>query len=53
MEPAGRHMFDTLDMCATATEMGARGEFNVGQFCREGFGRGPFPLGFGTSGHSR
>ena len=33
---------------AAATEMGARGEFNVGQLCRERFGREAFLLGFGT-----
>ena len=30
---------------AAATEMGARGEFNVGQFCRERLGRGAFSPG--------
>ncbi len=33
---------------AAATEMGARGEFNVGQLCRERFGREAFLLGLGT-----
>jgi len=33
---------------AAATEMGARGEFNVGQLCRERFGTEAFLLGFGT-----
>jgi protein-L-isoaspartate(D-aspartate) O-methyltransferase len=33
---------------AAATEMGARGEFNVGQLCRERFGQEAFLLGFGT-----
>ena len=33
---------------AAATEMGARGEFNVGQLCRERFGRDAFLVGFGT-----
>jgi erythromycin esterase-like protein len=33
---------------AAATEMGARGEFNVGQLCRERFGRETFLVGFGT-----
>ena len=33
---------------AAATEMGTRGEFNVGQLCRERFGRDAFLLGFGT-----
>jgi erythromycin esterase-like protein len=33
---------------AAATEMSARGEFNVGQLCREQFGELAFLLGFGT-----
>jgi protein-L-isoaspartate(D-aspartate) O-methyltransferase len=33
---------------AAATEMSARGELNVGQLCRERFGRDAFLLGFGT-----
>ena len=33
---------------AAATEMSGRGEFNVGQLCRERFGSGAFLLGFGT-----
>jgi protein-L-isoaspartate(D-aspartate) O-methyltransferase len=33
---------------AAATEMSARGEFNVGQLCRERFGPEAFLLGFGT-----
>jgi protein-L-isoaspartate(D-aspartate) O-methyltransferase len=33
---------------AAATEMSARGEFNVGQLCRERFGADVFLLGFGT-----
>ena len=33
---------------AAATEMSARGEFNVGQLCRERFGEQAFLLGFGT-----
>jgi protein-L-isoaspartate(D-aspartate) O-methyltransferase len=33
---------------ASATEMGARGELNVGQLCRERFGRGVYAVGFGT-----
>jgi protein-L-isoaspartate(D-aspartate) O-methyltransferase len=33
---------------AAATEMSTRGEFNVGQLCREGFGKDAFLLGFGT-----
>jgi protein-L-isoaspartate(D-aspartate) O-methyltransferase len=37
---------------AAATEMGARGEFNVGQLCRENFGLDAFLVGFGTD-HGR
>jgi protein-L-isoaspartate(D-aspartate) O-methyltransferase len=33
---------------ASATEMGARGEHNVGQLCREAFGDGAYLVGFGT-----
>lgn len=33
---------------ATATEMGARGEHNVGQLCREAFGEQAYLIGFGT-----
>jgi protein-L-isoaspartate(D-aspartate) O-methyltransferase len=33
---------------AAATEMGARGEHNVGQLCRSRFGAGAFLVGFGT-----
>ena len=33
---------------AAATEMGARGETNVGQLCRECFGDGAYLIGFGT-----
>ncbi len=33
---------------AAATEMSARGEFNIGQLCRERFGKDAFLLGFGT-----
>ena len=33
---------------ARATEMSARGEFNVGQLCREAYGRDAFLVGFGT-----
>jgi protein-L-isoaspartate(D-aspartate) O-methyltransferase len=33
---------------ARFTEMSARGELNVGQLCREGFGDGAYLLGFGT-----
>ena len=33
---------------AAATEMGARGEYNVGQLCREALGPDAFLVGFGT-----
>ena len=33
---------------ASATEMGAAGEFNIGQLCREAFGRRCVSIGFGT-----
>jgi protein-L-isoaspartate(D-aspartate) O-methyltransferase len=33
---------------ASATEMGARGETNIGQLCRERFGARAFSVGFGT-----
>jgi len=33
---------------ARATEMGARGELNVGQLCREAYGAEAFNVGFGT-----
>jgi protein-L-isoaspartate(D-aspartate) O-methyltransferase len=33
---------------ALATEMSARGEFNVGQLCRSGFGTSAYLVGFGT-----
>ncbi len=33
---------------AQATEMGARGEHNVGQLCRATFGTGAYIVGFGT-----
>ena len=33
---------------ASATEMGARGELNVGQLARERFGAGAYRVGFGT-----
>jgi protein-L-isoaspartate(D-aspartate) O-methyltransferase len=33
---------------AAATEMGARGEINVGQLCREAFGDDVYAIGFGT-----
>ncbi len=33
---------------AAATETGGRGQHNVGQLCREEFGRGAYLIGFGT-----
>ncbi|MGO8914951.1 MAG: protein-L-isoaspartate(D-aspartate) O-methyltransferase [Stellaceae bacterium] len=33
---------------AAATEMSARGEYNIGQLCREEFGNGVYSIGFGT-----
>jgi len=33
---------------ASATEMGARGEHNIGELCRKGFGAGSYRIGFGT-----
>jgi len=33
---------------AAATEMGARGEFNIGQLARETYGNGAYLMGFGT-----
>ena len=33
---------------ASATELGLRGEFNIGQLCRERFGRTVYAIGFGT-----
>jgi protein-L-isoaspartate(D-aspartate) O-methyltransferase len=33
---------------AAATEMGARGELNIGQLCREHYGQRAFLVGFGT-----
>jgi len=33
---------------AAATEMGAHGELNIGQLCRERFGDGCYAIGFGT-----
>jgi protein-L-isoaspartate(D-aspartate) O-methyltransferase len=33
---------------ASATEMGQRGQLNVGQLCREKFGASAFLIGFGT-----
>jgi len=34
---------------AAATEMGRRGEYNIGQLCREHFGRACYAIGFGTN----
>jgi len=34
---------------AAATEMSARGEFNIGQLCREEFGSNAYSIGFGTN----
>lgn len=34
---------------AGATEMSKRGEFNIGQLCREQFGDGAYSIGFGTN----
>ena len=33
---------------AAATEMSARGEYNIGHLCREEFGDGVYSIGFGT-----
>jgi len=33
---------------AAATDMSARGEFNIGQLCRENFGRDVYAIGLGT-----
>ena len=33
---------------AAATEMGARGQHNVGQLCREAYGHGAYLIGFGS-----
>jgi protein-L-isoaspartate(D-aspartate) O-methyltransferase len=33
---------------AAATEMSARGEFNIGHLCREEFGNSTYSIGFGT-----
>jgi protein-L-isoaspartate(D-aspartate) O-methyltransferase len=33
---------------ANATEMSKRGEHNIGQLCKEHFGRGAYSIGFGT-----
>jgi len=35
---------------AAATEMSSRGEFNIGQLCREQFGPSAYSVGFGTHG---
>ena len=34
---------------AAATEMGRRGEHNIGQLCRQHFGAGSYHIGFGTN----
>jgi protein-L-isoaspartate(D-aspartate) O-methyltransferase len=34
---------------AAATEMGRRGEHNIGQLCRQHFGTGSYHIGFGTN----
>ena len=34
---------------AAATEMSSRGEYNIGQLCREEFGRNAYSIGFGTN----
>lgn len=34
---------------AAATEMGRRGEYNIGQLCREHFGSASYHIGFGTN----
>jgi protein-L-isoaspartate(D-aspartate) O-methyltransferase len=34
---------------ASATEMGRRGEHNIGQLCRAQFGEGSYHIGFGTN----
>jgi protein-L-isoaspartate(D-aspartate) O-methyltransferase len=34
---------------ASATEMAARGEHNLGQLCRKAYGRGAYHIGFGTN----
>lgn len=34
---------------AAATEMGRRGEHNIGQLCREHFGQASYHIGFGTN----
>jgi protein-L-isoaspartate(D-aspartate) O-methyltransferase len=35
---------------ASATEMSRRGEYNIGQLCRQQFGHAAFAIGFGTHG---
>ncbi len=37
---------------ASATEMTRRGEFNIGQLCRQQFGPAAYAIGFGTHGGS-
>ena len=34
---------------SAATEMSARGEYNIGHLCREEFGSGAYSIGFGTN----
>lgn len=34
---------------ASATEMARRGEYNIGQLCRDHFGNGSYHIGFGTN----
>ena len=34
---------------SAATEMGSRGEYNIGHLCREEFGRAAYSIGFGTN----
>jgi protein-L-isoaspartate(D-aspartate) O-methyltransferase len=35
---------------ASATEMTARGEFNIGELCRKAYGAAAYAIGFGTNG---
>jgi len=35
---------------ASATDMAARGEYNLGQLCRQTYGNGAYLIGFGTHG---
>jgi protein-L-isoaspartate(D-aspartate) O-methyltransferase len=35
---------------ASATEMAARGEFNIGELCRKAYGSAAYSIGFGTNG---